>query len=95
MVCWDFAASTAAAATAAEERAPCFFSQAWILTSPARRIPSGVTWILPSIWVREKPEGFAFAVPLWAVGCNILAREQSMSREWYRLVGVRNASGRG
>jgi hypothetical protein len=33
IVCWDFAASTAAAATASEERAPFFFSQAWILAS--------------------------------------------------------------
>ena len=47
-MCWDFAASTAAAATAAEDRAPCFFSQAWILASPARRIPSGVRCLVSS-----------------------------------------------
>lgn len=48
MVCWDFAASMAAAATAAEERAPCFFDHAWILASPARRIPSGVRCLVSS-----------------------------------------------
>lgn len=48
-VCWDFAASTAAVATAAEERAPCFFSQAWILACPARRMPSGVRYLLSNV----------------------------------------------
>jgi hypothetical protein len=41
VVCWDFAASMAAWATAAEERVPCFFSQACSLVCPVRRIPSG------------------------------------------------------
>jgi hypothetical protein len=47
-VCWDFAASTAAWATAADERAPCFFSHAWSLAWPVRRIPSGVRCLVSS-----------------------------------------------
>jgi hypothetical protein len=48
MVCWDFAASTAAWATEAEERVPCFFSQACSLAWPVRRIPSGVRCLVSS-----------------------------------------------
>jgi hypothetical protein len=48
MVCWDFAASTAAVATAAEERAPCFFGQVWILAWPARRMPERADSIAPA-----------------------------------------------
>jgi hypothetical protein len=48
-VYWDLAASIAAAATAAEERAPFFFSRAWILASPVRRIPSGVRCLVSRV----------------------------------------------
>ena len=48
MVCWDLAASMAVWATAADERVPCFFSQAWSRVWPVRRIPSGVRCLVSS-----------------------------------------------
>ena len=47
-MCWDLAASTAVWATAAEERAPFFFSQACSLAWPVRRIPSWVRCLVSS-----------------------------------------------